>query len=168
MYSLRVQPSGSKQAKEGRNAVCTSQTHPRSGTAPITGTLRRPRRIYPRSYRPKPPETSKTQADGTRRRVKGGTASVCPTKHAPYLSPTYKTKRLFQHNRLNAVIRVFFSDDRFVAFSSHCGPSIGNFGHGRLLSPAPDVRLKLAKECCAGRSQWVAATHALKRSAGVS
>ena len=41
---------------------------------------------------------------------------------------------------LNAVIRLFFSDDRFVALSSRSQMEIQSFGSERLLSPAPDVR----------------------------
>jgi len=41
---------------------------------------------------------------------------------------------------LDAVIRLFFSDDRFVALSSRSQPEIRSFGSKRLLSPGPDVR----------------------------
>lgn len=70
MHSTGVQSQGPGAPQEGRDALCTSQTHPWTGTAPITWPMRRSRRIYPRSYRPKPPETRKAQTDGARRRLK--------------------------------------------------------------------------------------------------
>ena len=41
---------------------------------------------------------------------------------------------------LDAVIRLFLSDDRFVALSSRSQPEIRSFGSKRLLSTGPDVR----------------------------
>ena len=44
---------------------------------------------------------------------------------------------------LDAVIRLFFSDDRFVALSSRSQPEIRSFDSKQLLSPAPDFRCTL-------------------------
>ena len=80
MHCLGVQFEGSGATQEGRNALRTSQTYPRIGQAPITWPMWRPGRIYPRRHRPKPPETSKTQADGDRHRIKGGRPRDVPNK----------------------------------------------------------------------------------------
>ena len=67
---IRIQPDGPETPKEGRDALRPPQTHPRVGPSPITRPMWRPGRIYPRSYRPKPPETGKAQANGARRCLK--------------------------------------------------------------------------------------------------
>lgn len=69
MHRLRLQSQGSSETKKSRDAFCPSQTHSWNGTAPIAGTMRRSRRVYPRCHRPKPPQTSQTQADGALRRI---------------------------------------------------------------------------------------------------
>jgi len=71
MHSFRVQSKGSGATQEGRDALRPSQTHPRLRSAPITGPMRRSRRIYARSHRPKPSETSQAQANGPRHWMKG-------------------------------------------------------------------------------------------------
>ncbi len=44
-------------SKEGRDALCASQTHPQAGTASATWTMWRKRRIPSLRHRPKPPQT---------------------------------------------------------------------------------------------------------------
>ena len=70
MHRFRVQSESAGATEEGRNALRPPQTHPRPGTAPITRSMRRSRRIYPRRHRPKPPETRKAQTDGACRKLK--------------------------------------------------------------------------------------------------
>jgi hypothetical protein len=41
---------------------------------------------------------------------------------------------------LVAVIRLFFSDDRFITLCSHCEASFGKFTLERLLLSVPDIR----------------------------
>src|SRR4029450_4277998 len=45
-------------AQKGRNVVPPPQTHSQAGPTATTWTKWCPRRVYPRSNRPKPPETS--------------------------------------------------------------------------------------------------------------
>jgi len=66
MHGFRVQPNRSAASQESRDALRPSQTYPWIGQAPITRPMWRSRRIHPRCHRPKPPQTSKTQANGTR------------------------------------------------------------------------------------------------------
>jgi hypothetical protein len=44
---------------------------------------------------------------------------------------------------LKAVIRLFYSDDRFITLRSHCEPSFGKFAIEGPLSPAPHIRINL-------------------------
>ena len=62
LRGLRIQSNSAEAAQVGRNALRPPQTHPRAGQTPITRAMWRPRRIYPRSYRPEPPETGQAQA----------------------------------------------------------------------------------------------------------
>ena len=73
-------PTAQKAPQEGRDAVRTSQTHPRVGAAPITRPVRRPGRVHPRSHRPKPPEAREAQAADARHRVIRQAASCYPSQ----------------------------------------------------------------------------------------
>ncbi|WVX48045.1 hypothetical protein ROLI_011230 [Roseobacter fucihabitans] len=71
MHFIRVQHGSPETSKEGRDVVCTSQTHLRPGQVPITRTMWCPRRIYTRRQRPKSPQIGKAQAVGARHRITG-------------------------------------------------------------------------------------------------
>ena len=67
-FSPQSQRSGATQ--EDRNPLRQPQTHPRSGMAPTTRSMRQSGGIYPRSHYPKPPETRNAQANATQRQLK--------------------------------------------------------------------------------------------------
>lgn len=75
MHRCRVQSEGTGAAQESCDALRAPQAHPWTGSPPITGAMRRSRRIHPRRRRPKPSETPKAQANCARNRMKGREAS---------------------------------------------------------------------------------------------
>ena len=99
VHLLRVQSEGSGAPKESGDALRPPQTHPRPGSAPITWPMWRPGRVYPRSHRPKPSETSKTQALGTGYRMTSGTVSDYRTKIGHNQPQSAKSKRVLQRNQ---------------------------------------------------------------------
>ena len=80
-------------AKEGRNAVRSPQTHSQAGPTTTTRTQWCPRRVYPRSNRSEPPETSQVDPNATTKSaLRAGQSTI-------QSAPTPVATGLLQRNR---------------------------------------------------------------------
>ena len=109
MHRIRVQCHRAETTKEGRDALRPPQTHPWPRAASITRAMWCPRRVYPRSSSPKPPETSQTQAYGGRLWIRQPPNLGHPNKSTRLRIFERRKRRVSQQNQRGALIRQFWS-----------------------------------------------------------